>query len=250
MAQLFSRAHVGVHFQTLFKTLKRIIKASTNTPLGGPKRFVPVFQHFTTDLYSFIHESAASDDRSFEDTLSWFVSGLSFSNNKTLDLNPLLSSLDDITYRALLNEVDQIVNFYDYRMQLKELQAEEELKEELENNDSSANEVEKPKTKKQDPNHTEKDDSKRNSKSKKDRKHKKDTSNNTTALADDQSEHSVPTPPPTDSKSSPTRTISEVPRPQLTVVPCLLDGFMTLIRAQFMVDQPTPDPPQPLRASD
>jgi hypothetical protein len=125
MALLFSRARVGVHFQILFNTLKRIIKASS-LPNGGPKRYEPVLSRFADDMYSFLHESAVNDDHSVEDTLSWLVSLLAFARDETIDLAPLLAPLNEATYSLLVQEVDQLVAFYKYRALLKEARCEAE----------------------------------------------------------------------------------------------------------------------------
>jgi hypothetical protein len=81
---------------------------------------------FTDELYSFMHESAANDDHSVEDTLSWLGSLLSFAQEETLDLAPLLESLDSATYELLLNELDQVVAFYNYRAALRAMSCNQE----------------------------------------------------------------------------------------------------------------------------
>lgn len=183
MAQLFSRAHVGVHFQVLFKTLKRIIKATTDSSTGGPKRYVPILARFTNELYSFLHESAANDDHSIEDTLSWWVSLVTFAKEETIDLTSLLERLDSTTHELLLNELDQVAEFYDYRAELEELESEEE------NDENADAQTDQPNTE---------------------------------------------TPPLTKT------TLRQVPRPNLTYIPLLVDDFITMIKLQLSHQEPTP----------
>jgi hypothetical protein len=198
IAQLFSRARVGMHFHTLFKTLKRIIKAS-NSPTGGPKRYVPVMARFTAELYTFLHESATNDDHSVEDALSWLVSLLAFAQEETLDLGPLLEALDSATYEHLLNELDQVVAFYDYRTALKELAREEDETDEIDETDETGE------TKETD-----------------------ETNQTTTQTTPHTPEYKTEPTPPTSNTPLP-----EVPRPNLTYIPLLVDNFITIIKSHL-----------------
>lgn len=234
IAKLFTRAHVGVHFQTLFKTLKRIIKVTSNCPNGGPKRYVPVLARFTNDLYSFLHESAANDDSSVENTIKWLESLVAFAREETIDLEPLLSSLNETTFSSLVQELDNIKAFYDYRALLKQMEYDEDEYDE-EDEEGEEKEIE-PMEEKENKKNKESLKSNKAEKSPKPKSPKSNTATSTNPTTTESNEPSqLDSPNQTQSSQPDTETthIPEVPRPTLMIIPQLIDDFIELVRPKL-----------------
>jgi hypothetical protein len=118
IAMLFNRAHVGVHFETLFKTLQRIIKVAEregDNPENNHARRLEAYERvmgkFVRDMYHFIHNIAANDDNTLADTLWWLMELLSFMKNDTIDVQSVLAVVPPGDRARVIYEIDQVISY-------------------------------------------------------------------------------------------------------------------------------------------
>jgi len=123
IAVLFNKASVGLHFEILFKTLKRVIKVTEKNEPSLPKRielYEIAMGKFVRDLYAFLHNVAEQDDNTLYETLSWISDLLDFMQRETLDIQPILQGMNKEEQDKVVQEINQLLEYKIYWLGLEE----------------------------------------------------------------------------------------------------------------------------------
>eukprot|EP01113_Clastostelium_recurvatum_P041743 TRINITY_DN6682_c0_g1_i2.p1 TRINITY_DN6682_c0_g1~~TRINITY_DN6682_c0_g1_i2.p1 ORF type:complete len:653 (-),score=223.52 TRINITY_DN6682_c0_g1_i2:35-1993(-) len=138
IAVLFCKASIGSHVDHLFKTVKRILKVIDQTEGKKSKvdvrerveRLEDVFRLFMHDVYQFLHHIACTDDGTLEKSFKWMLSMYNDMQKEDLRIQTLLTNLDSAEADALKAELDSLIRYKEWLMEVQDEEQDEDRSEE------------------------------------------------------------------------------------------------------------------------